>query len=1129
MVSLQSLRVRLGLLLVLAFAPVFALTAYWSYLDHANRLEALEASESKLARQISATYGQAIQRSRELLLTLSRLSEIKQLDGPACSAILAGILPAYQPQYASLDVARASGDLFCSAPSLDRPINVAHRQAFISAVKTREFAVGDFRVSRVTGQPMLTLAFPVTGERGEVVAVIGALLSGEWLNRLADEFRSRGNVLLVVDRSGHIVVRQPAPAAWIGRDISDTSLFAAHRRGESTVEATGADRIQRRFVMVDVGGVPPPARLTVIVGMDHEEALAAFHAALLRDLGVLLLVAFAALLAAWIGTERWVVRRVGALLDATRRVAAGDLGARTGAGGGPSELRQLGRAFDDMAAALEQREIQMSAGRKELAEQEALLRTVIDALPLGVWIVGADGAVLTANQQAREIWGVRGAPAPDEDRAWWTAIRARAAAQTDGIARALRTGQSSSNEVVDIEAFDGTRKTVARWSVPLRDADGAITGAVAVQLDITERVQAEAALRESEDRFRTMAEHLPMMIWLTDATGSPTHINQKWFDYTGTTRESAAGLGWTMALHPDDCPGATESFLAANAMQVPFCLEYRLRRHDGEYRHCIDPAAPRFGPSGEFLGYVGCVVDIHDRKQAGEHMRLAVEAAPNAMIMADEHGTITMVNSQAERLFGYARVELLGESVEMLLPERFRALHAAGLGSFFRDPTARMLGRDSDLFGVRRGGGEIPIEIGLNPIRTDEGGFVLASITDISERRRVEETRAQLEAQLRQAQKMEALGTLAGGIAHDFNNMLSAILCSVELAGEDVGAGHAAHESLTVIREASERARDLVRQILTFSRQQPIERHVVRLRDVAEESVKLLRATLPAGIELVGSFADDTPHVLADRTHLHQVLMNLCTNAWQAIEEPVGRIEIALACVMVPDASHAGLRAGRYARLSVTDTGKGMGPATLERIFDPFFTTKALGEGTGLGLAVVDGVVKNHDGAIEVSSTPGRGTAFHLYFPAVDAEAEAVRPARAQVPRGGGQRILYLDDEEPLVAVAKRLLGGLGYDVHGFTRPSDALAAFHADPGGFDVCVTDLNMPALSGLEIAAAILRLRPDLPVALASGNVTDGLLARARALGIREVLYKPSTLTDLAQAIDRMVTGGPDLDGP
>jgi len=393
---------------------------------------------------------------------------------------------------------------------------------------------------------------------------------------------------------------------------------------------------------------------------------------------------------------------------------------------------------------------------------------------------------------------------------------------------------------------------------------------------------------------------------------------------------------------------------------------------------------------------------------------------------------------------------------------------------------------------------------------------MLSAILDVTERKQAEEQREALEAQLRRAQKMDAVGTLAGGIAHDFNNILSAIVGNVELARQDVGTGHPALESLDEIRKASRRAKDLVNRILAFSREQPQPQHAIALSPVVEEAVKLLRATLPAGIELAVSLAADTPEVLADPTQIHQVIVNLGANAWQAMEQgKPGRIEIRVEGIAVGDAAaRRGLQPGRYAHLSVQDSGHGMDAATQERIFEPFFTTKDVGSGTGLGLSVVHGIVEGHKGAILVESEPGHGTTFHLYFPAAAACAndDAAEPEAAAPQEGRGQHVLYLDDEESLVLLVTRMLERLGYRVSGFTVAKQALDAVRADPGQFDLVVTDYNMPGMSGLDVADELLRIRPDLPVAVTSGYISDDLRQKAGKSGVRHLVYKPNTVEEL-----------------
>lgn len=404
------------------------------------------------------------------------------------------------------------------------------------------------------------------------------------------------------------------------------------------------------------------------------------------------------------------------------------------------------------------------------------------------------------------------------------------------------------------------------------------------------------------------------------------------------------------------------------------------------------------------------------------------------------------------------------------------------------------------------------------PVRNASGRVlrIVGVAEDITERR-------QLEEQFHQAQKIQAIGQLAAGVAHDFNNILAAILGNVQLALHDTDVAHPAHASLEEIGKASARGKSLVQQILAFSQQQHHERQVIELGPIVQEAVSLLRAIIPSTVEIVITIDAATPTVLADPTQINQVVVNLCTNAWHALEDEPGHIAVTVE-PMYLDATSAGrldgMHPGQVACLTVTDNGKGMDAATQACIFDPFFTTKEPNKGTGLGLSVVHGIVRGHDGAIAVSSRPGSGTAFSIYLPA-NVQMPSVQKSEPVLQQGTGQHILYLDDEESLVLLARRMLQRMGYRVTGFTRPAEALAAFRNDPQQFDLVITDLNMPGVSGLRIATDLLKLRSDVPVVLCSGHVSEELRQQAAQIGIRKVLYKPNTLEELSSAIHQLAT--------
>jgi PAS domain S-box-containing protein len=623
--------------------------------------------------------------------------------------------------------------------------------------------------------------------------------------------------------------------------------------------------------------------------------------------------------------------------------------------------------------------------------------------------------------------------------------------------------------------------------------------------------------------------------------------------------------------------------------------------------------------------------------------RAVTASVSDAVVTADSAGRIVDWNRSAERIFGYAEAEVIGQALTLLMPQRFRQRHIDGLQLAQSSGELRAAGRIVEMVGRRSDGSEFPIEISLAQWHSEGNVYFTGFIRDTTERKRIEEDlkksvafrdllleamplpvfhkdtagrytggnsafarfigkpmreiigktvfevsprelaqtyrdrdldllddasgmqtyesrvahadgtehdvifhkvrmvdevgrptgilgvitdiseRKRLEALHAQAQKLESLGTLAGGIAHDFNNILAAIQGNADLAAEDVGPDHPAAESLVEIRKAGVRAHELVRRIMAFARAKEAQRKTVDLGAVVSEVLQLLRSTLPAGISLKTAFAADAPLALADAGQVHETIVNLTTNAAYAIGRRAGWIEYRLESVQAGEkhaSSIPGLKQGHYARLTVADSGCGMDAATLERVFDAFYTTKPASEGTGLGLSMVHGIMRNHGGAVTVESAPGKGARFALYFPAAAQVAgDEAGAADTQSPPAAGRRVLYVDDEEMLVTLAERVLSRLGHEISAYTDPERALQAFRSNPQNFDVVVTDLSMPHMDGLELAREVMALRPGMPVLLTTGYVRPEDEARARAYGVRELILKPVTTDELGKVLDRL----------
>lgn len=516
---------------------------------------------------------------------------------------------------------------------------------------------------------------------------------------------------------------------------------------------------------------------------------------------------------------------------------------------------------------------------------------------------------------------------------------------------------------------------------------------------------------------------------------------------------------------------------------------------------------------------------LRRRAEDSERRKAAIlESAFDAIVTTDHEGRVVEFNAAAERMFGYSQSEVAGRDLAgLILPSPSKAHDSAAAAHPLAIGRGALRTGRAEMLALRKDGAEFSAKVTITRIDRINPSLFTACIRDITKLNREKHERESLEDQLRESQKMEAIGTLAGGIAHDFNNILAAILGNAELAREEAGANSRALKSIDEIGNAANRARELVRQILSFSRRQPTSRVLVALPSIVEESVRLLRATLPAGIAIDWREVADAPCILADRTQVVQVLLNLGANAAHAMAGRPGSIAIGVGRVDLDEASAsrvADLRPGAYARITFSDTGEGMDGATLRRIFEPFFTTKRAGEGTGLGLSVVHGILRIHEGAIQVHSKRGKGTRFELYFPA----AAGVVPSAgtkvcAVAARGIGQHILYIDDDNALVELFRRRLERLGYRVSGYVDAREALERLRADPAGFDLVVTDYNMPRMSGLDVARSIRSFRPALPVVLTSGYITDELRSQASAAGVEDVLLKPNSSGELHEVLQRL----------
>lgn len=647
-----------------------------------------------------------------------------------------------------------------------------------------------------------------------------------------------------------------------------------------------------------------------------------------------------------------------------------------------------------------------------------------------------------------------------------------------------------------------------------RDCNNKIVRFYGISKDISKYKQAESALRESEARFRTMADTAPVMIWMAGCDKLCNYFNAVWLDFTGKSLQSEIGNGWVNGVHPDDRDRCVQIYVNAFDARQAFSMEYRLQNRNKEYRWILNKGTPRVNSDGDFEGYIGSCIDITERKQAEKKIAeqaVLLDVATDAILLRDLEGTILYCNQSAERIYGWMAQEFLGKSANDVLFKEYTQELAEAMQEVTQNGAWQ-----GELAKVTKQGRDITVASRWTLVRDEAGNpkSILSVDTDITEKK-------QLENQFLRAQRLESLGTLASGIAHDLNNMLTPVLAISQLLPLRLNdVDETSSEMLEMLEATAKRGANLVKQVLSFARGNEGKRTVLQIKHILKDIEQFAKGTFPKSITIERDFPRDLWTVSADATQLHQIFMNLVVNARDAM--PDGGILRIKAKNKFIDRSYAKMnieaKVGSYVVVTIADTGIGISERIIDRIFDPFFTTKEVGKGTGLGLSTVLGIVKNHGGFVEVSSEINKGTKFKVYLPSIEGDISPISEGK-ELPKGNNELILVVDDEVAICEIIKTTLETYNFRVITAKDGIEAIAVYVQQKKEINIVLIDMMMPSMDGATAIRTLQHINPQVKIIAMSGLVSNQALAQSSGAGIQGFLTKPFSADELLNTLEKV----------